>query len=493
MKAHLMFKDKDFDIEQEPPFGKDMLVSDLELNTVFSAMAREDKVIMEAVQTALLCSLKNSDEIRYRQSVLKDCIKNQAAVRKLYALTIETFERKRKEHWWYSTQYLSSLFSSAVSLLQMLIGMLKKLRGIADESIQSFESSGFVTLFSMLQKELDDDYFSLVNQHLNELKFREGTLISARLGHYNQGVAYVLRRKQKKCFWRRWAFAPSFIIASRDDRGAADLSARRDRAINEGANAVAQSADHVLDFFNALRNELAFYVGCLNLYNQLQQTNLPTCIPEIAAAGESCREFKGLYDISLTLMLKKPVIGNSLLADNQSLFIITGANQGGKTTFLRSIGQSQLMMQCGMFVPADSLKAHISNGIYTHFIKEEDAQMKSGKLDEELERMSRIADHIKKGALMLFNESFSSTNEREGSEISRQIVSALKDHGIEVFYVTHLFEFANGYFGQHLSDVTFLRAERLKNGTRTFRIMPGKPLESGFGEDLYQKIFGIRE
>ena len=73
------------------------------------------------------------------------------------------------------------------------------------------------------------------------------------------------------------------------------------------------------------------------------------------------------------------------------------------------------MMQCGMFVCAQYFGASIVSGIYSHYKREEDASLKSGKLDEELERMSAIADTAKGHAMVLFNESFSSTNEREGT------------------------------------------------------------------------------
>ncbi len=71
--------------------------------------------------------------------------------------------------------------------------------------------------------------------------------------------------------------------------------------------------------------------------------------------------------------------------------------------------------------------------------------MKSGKFDEELSRMSDIADHITSNSMVLFNVSFAAINEREGAEIVRQIVSALLEHPIKVFFVMHLYEFAHDF------------------------------------------------
>ena len=101
--------------------------------------------------------------------------------------------------------------------------------------------------------------------------------------------------------------------------------------------------------------------------------------------------------------------------------------------------------------------------------------------------MSAIADHIRRGALALFNESFAATHEREGSEIARQIVSALLDNDVTVFFVSHMYEFARSFLKD--GRVLFLRAERGEDGTRSFRLHKAKPLPKSFGVDLYQQIF----
>jgi hypothetical protein len=96
--------------------------------------------------------------------------------------------------------------------------------------------------------------------------------------------------------------------------------------------------------------------------------------------------------------------------------------------------------------------------------------MQSGKLDEELARMSAIADQITRHSILLCNESFASTNEREGSQIARQIVSAMLRKQIKVFFVTHMYDLAHSFYTQEPGNALFLRAERLSDGRRTFRL-----------------------
>lgn len=116
--------------------------------------------------------------------------------------------------------------------------------------------------------------------------------------------------------------------------------------------------------------------------------------------------------------------------------------------------------------------------------------MQGGKLDEELVRMSSIADHIRPGAVWLSNESFSSTNEREGSQLLLDIVGALRDRGISVWMVTHLFDAARSLAAAQRDDALFLRAPRAESGERSFRLEVGEPLQTSFGVDVYAGVFG---
>lgn len=495
MKVNLLFEAND--IEQSNMFSHNgsALVQDLELDILCQAMAMGDKSVYQKVMEVILSGLTRVDAILYRQEILKDCIENESVVRNMYKISMQAIE-SRKKHWWiFGTKYPSSMVSSAVATLKDFMMFLRQLRTLAGEHNKKFVSKGFLRLFLMLEKELDDQYFNKVYEHLQQLELKHGIFLEGRLGKGNKGTRFILRKtteKNEKWIHKLFGSKPAvytFHLHPRDESGARFLRELADEGLNTVANVLTQSTDHILNFFTLLRDELTFYIGCLNLYEQLIKLEAPVIFPVPDEYNQKTLSFNNLYDICLTLSMKQRIVGNDLNADGKSLIIITGANQGGKTTFLKSIGVSQLMMQCGMFVPASNFKANICDAMFTHFKREEDSTMKSGKLDEELVRMRNIADRLTTNSILLFNESFAATNEREGSEIGRQIVNALLENGIKVFIVTHLFDFANSFYLKGMDDFIFLRAERKDDGTRTFRLPEGKPLQTSYGEDLYDRIF----
>jgi DNA mismatch repair ATPase MutS len=494
MKAHLLYPDQDFDFAAELPPGSADLIQDLELDTVLGAMAAGDKFLYETSAKVLLASVTDLAAIRYRQDVLADCIAEPAVIRQMYGVAVAALQEKRRIWGFLSAHYPASILSSAVSQLEVLIVRLRDLRQLADDHVAKVRSEGLVCLLHTLQRELDDEYFGVLSNHLKLLRFRNGELMSAQLDRDNSGINYVLREGSARRSWKeRVRIEPrsvySFSIPPRDEAGSQALQDLVNRGLNLVANAAAQAADHVSSFFTMLQAELGFYVGCLNLRDRLTSMGQPVTFPTPLAWDEPAFACTELRDTSLALRTTR-VVGNDVTADDKALVIITGANSGGKSTFLRSVGLAQLMMQSGMFVTAGALRASICQRLFTHFIREEDAEMVSGRLDEELSRMSTIADRIGPHCIILFNESFAATNELEGSEIGRQVVRALLEARIRVFFVTHQFDFADS-FRRSLPDGTvFLRAPRQPDGTRTFKLIGAEPLPTSYGHDIYVRIGG---
>jgi hypothetical protein len=502
MKAFLMYRDRDFGLTEEQIPNAPDLTKDLELDTLLIAMAADDQFLQDVARKALLASLREPEAILYRQQILVDCQERPEIVRQLYAISVEAIDRERKVWGWMSDKYPDSTLHRCVEVLGIFVELLKRVRRVTDVHSQQFRSEGFRRLFAMLSTELSDDYLLIVDDHLERLRFRAGTLISAELGEGNKGINYVLRKPshvaqnwiERVQGWLNHLVSSGeggyfYEIHERDEAGFRALSELKSQGISRVATALAQSTDHILSFFRMLRLELGFYVGCLNLRELLVGKGEPLCLPDPRPANQPMLTSRALYDVCLSLNMQDRVIGNDVLGDQKTLVMITGANRGGKSTFLRSIGLAQLMMQCGMFVAAESFHANVCHGIFTHFKREEDASMGSGKLDEELSRMSGIVDQISPYSLALFNESFASTNEREGSEIARQIVRSLLETDIKILYVTHMFDLAEGFYRLKMDSALFLRAERLAEGQRTFRLIAGKPLPTSYGEDLYRSIF----
>jgi DNA mismatch repair ATPase MutS len=374
--------------------------------------------------------------------------------------------------------------------------MLRRLRDTAAANEGQFKSEGFKALFAMIAKELEEEYLATIEDHLGISRFERGVLLSAQLGDCNESVELILRKsvdRKRKWLERLFGKGPpgyAFHLAERDEAGARIFGEMRGRGISRVAVALAESAEHVLSFFKMLRTELAFYVACMNLQARLVSKGEPICFPQPVTAGQRQHHFRDLYDVCLSLRMEGRIVANTTDADGKNLIIITGANQGGKSSFLRSVGVAQLMMQCGMFVGAEDFEGELCSALLTHYKREEDATMQSGKFDEELARVNEIVKRVRPDATLLFNESFSATNEREGSEIARQIVSALLEKRIRILYVTHLYEFARSYFDKATLDTLFLRAERKADGSRTFKLSEGKPLDTSHGEDLYKQILG---
>ena len=494
MKVHLMYPDRDFRPGSEAPGQWNDVCEDLGVGTLLDAMAGGDPFLRGVADAALRTGLDRPGDIGYRQDVLADCAANAATVRAMYALAVEAIAGERRV----LRGFLRNpdvVLRHAVDALTGLMEAARQVRQLAADLEPACRSQGMTGLVRRLTSELDDPYLAEVEEHLQNLRFRRGVLVSARLGPGNKAAGYVLRRPDPGSGWAR-AHLPgtdrwghTVHIAERDEAGAQALSELRERGVNLAANALAQSADHVLGFFQQLRAELGFYLGCQTLRDRLAAAGAPVCRPEPAEAGSGAFSCAGLYDVALWLLSDGPVVGNDIDADGQPLLVLTGANQGGKSTLLRAVGLAQLMMQAGMFVPAGQFRAAVRPQVFTHFRRGEDRTMESGKLDEELARMSSIVDRLRRHDLLLCNEPFASTTEREGADIARGVLHALVDSDVTVVLVTHLFELAHGLERDPVTATLFLRAERQPDGKRTYRLLPGSPLPTSYGPDLYQRIF----
>jgi hypothetical protein len=284
----------------------------------------------------------------------------------------------------------------------------------------------------------------------------------------------------------------TIVLPPRDEAGLNAVAAMRDFALNDLAASVGLSAEHVLGFLRRLRDETAFYVGAANLGRELRARGVAVCLPDPQDGPGDVLRFTGLVDAALALRTDTPPVSNDLDADGCDLVMVTGANSGGKSTFLRSVGVAVLLAQAGLVVPAQTFTLTPVRTVATHFKREEDASLTSGKLDEELARMSRVVEHLEPGGLVLFNESFASTYEHEGAQIARDVVLALTQRRVRVVFVTHMFELGRSMRELDSPSHRFLRTAIGPDGLPTFTLTPGDPLPRSNGVELYDRVFAER-
>ncbi|QLY27992.1 DNA mismatch repair protein [Nocardia huaxiensis] len=457
------------------------LTEDLGLAELYAAMAAGDDFIAGVVKSVVPMSLTDIGSIRYRQRILADCCADPAMARALYVIATEATAVHR---------YKGGL-GVHLQPLQALIGHLRRLRQTCEKYTASCTSEGLTRFRDTITGQLGEDYLATLEKHTAALFFDNGMLFSAALGTGNKATDVILHEPpgpvRRSLFSRR--SGSEFEATSHFEHNVDPLQPVIRPAKAAVAQVISQATDSVQDFFRRLRAELAFYIGCLNLHERFTASGTPLCFPEPAPVGSPALSCTDLRDPLLSLTSAK-VVGNDIAAPAVTLIVITGANSGGKSTVLRSLGTAQLLMQAGMFVTAGSFTADLREGLHTHFVRAEDATMTHGRLDEELHRLRAITDALPATGMLLCNEPFASTNDRDAAAIAAPIFAALTDAGVKVVVVTHLYEYARHRHAEHHPADLFLRADRTRDGHRTYTFTPAAPEPTSHGDDIFTTIFG---
>jgi hypothetical protein len=205
-------------------------------------------------------------------------------------------------------------------------------------------------------------------------------------------------------------------------------------------------------FLKNLRPEIIFYVQAVELARKLGSLGLPFCLPEIRSRDERRCEIEDNHNIQLALHLSSQESGRSLagqvitneviLGPRGRIVILTGPNQGGKTTYMQAVGQAQVMAQAGLFVPGWRACISPADGIYTHYPAEERLELGTGRFGDEARRVRAIFEQVTRRSLVLLNESLSTTNMGESLYLAQDVVRALRRIGLRAIFTTHMHQLA---------------------------------------------------
>lgn len=485
MRVQLLFPDRDADRDATPPPGSAELIADLDLEPVLEVM-RPDRELGALCPAVLFHPLTDAATITWRQRVLDDGLAHPDLIPALFDLAGRALQSQRSM-WMLGGRSADSQLTGARHRIRALLPFLRELARFATERLPSVRSAGLRHLFERLGDELGADYLDELARVVAQLGFPDGLVTRVRVESTGLLGTPELLAPPERSWWTRRFGRPGqvrFTLPDRDEAGARALGDLRNDALVALAGIVRTAAEHLVGFFTQLRWETGFYMGCLRLHRRLADAGVGVCWPEPAPAGDELTA-DGLTSLSLAVRDGVRPVPNGLAGPRVPLAIVTGANQGGKTTFLRSLGCAQLLLQAGMFVPAVRYRSSLAPAVHSHFRSAEDDAPGAGKLAEELDRMNRIVERCRPGDLLLMNESFASTDELQATFIAADIVDALLAHGVRVLLVTHFHRLATHYLGR--AGTTFLRAERLPDGTRSHRLLPGAPESTSHALDVFRE------
>ena len=247
--------------------------------------------------------------------------------------------------------------------------------------------------------------------------------------------------------------------------------------------------------------ELGFLLGGVRLIHRLLSAGLPVCPPTILPAQERITELEEVYDPGLALRSSGELVTNPFSFDARQarVWVLSGPNRSGKTTFTRAIGLAHILAQAGLHVPARSARVSPVDAIFTHFPSREAARPGMGRLDEEAERLGAIFHHATPGSLILLNEALAGTSTFEAVDLASGVVRGLRMLGARALYVTHLHELASAVdqlnastpgssrIGSLVSEPEAERLDVVNGAPRTFRIRPGAPHGQSFAAQIAQQ------
>ena len=441
-------------IEEKDSTNVPSFFMDLNLDQIFASMIRgRDEYNL---QPLFSIPMHDVEGINYRQEIMRDLEGPLRVDIKQFARSIAKMRQHlhQVEQLRYDYQKASWFLDAVAIYCTAVTAFVQQL------SVAKIKSRGFLSFRKYLTNYTNSEEFTRL---LAETQKLEGSLASVRyllhirseealieVSSYEEGPSYGTEIEETFNRFRQGAakdYRVTFYNAAEVNHVEASILNLVAALYPEIFRALLDYYDRNKDYYNQIirrfDREIQFYLADIEMVDNLKKVGLNFCYPKVS---DSSKEVEAYDACDLALALKfaregsKVIVNDFFLKGAERIMVISGPNQGGKTTFARMFGQMHYLASLGFQVPASRAQLFLFDHMFTHFEREEHLENLRGKLQDELIRMHNILNQSTGNSILIMNESFASTSLKDAIYLGRETLQQIVAKDMLCVYVTFIEE-----------------------------------------------------
>ncbi len=469
---------------------------DVILNKHLTSEIEEIRPFMEKVP----CSIQT---IQFRQDILNDMVRNEDFFAPFKRILHQCSEIKNLIKFAFEKEATLYNLLMRIEEVQRVMKLTQELLELLEQA--DLKSKGLLNLRHILDETIDTDIYHTFKEDIHSIKCLYNGVKSIKLGlNLNENlkpIEAILLSLEEQPFKYSRHLKKTYKIVNLGIRELKSIPrkifAPESLTMPESLNALEkvmapamkqlitfcdQFNSSLLSLFESIKKEIPFYELGISMFKTLKNAGYPLCQPKIANAGVT--QIDNFFNVTLAYTWlstqdAKHMVYNSFSMDrDRNLFILTGANRGGKTTFTQGIGQIYWLAQLGLYIPAEKASLKLIDGLYLHFPSDELKTVYYGRLGEECERFSSLFTQLTSNSLVLMNESFAGTSHLESLTIAEEVIKSIELLGSSLIFNTHLHELS-----QMIPKSISLVTGTLKD-LQSFKVYRGKPLGQSYAKEI---------
>ncbi len=402
--------------------------------------------------------LSRLSAIQYRQEIMQDLEKEDL----FQNITTFAHKMRRMRQHFSLLEKLDYLYHREGWFLETVAIYCEAVSSLEQDVIQAeIHSPGFLSFKNYLSDYVNSDYFTTL---VNETRKLKKELSQVRYCLQLKGLKVQVRKyagesdystEIEKTFAKfKQQDAKDYSVELLPRTGMSHVEAQILRLV---AKIYPELFKSLIDYYHKYQNflderivlfdrEVQFYISFLEFMSRFKKSGLSFCYPQITRKTKELYS-KQSFDLALANKLLKEnstvICNDFFLKGQERIFVVTGPNQGGKTTFARTFGQLHYLSSLGCPIPGSSAKLFLFERIFTHFEKKEDIKELRGKLEDALMRIHSILEQATPNSIIIMNEIYSSTTIQDALFLAQRTMEKIIQLDILCVCVTFIDELAS--------------------------------------------------